>query len=98
MTTDLTRVRKLQVQHAGRGEMNVSVVVPVFNEGESVGPLPAALTEARRGTEYELVFVDDGSSDGSPAALEALVAADPHSRMVQPRRNYGEAAATDAGI
>jgi len=78
--------------------MNVSVVIPVFNEEESVGPLHAALTEALRGTEYELVFVDDGSSDGSPAALEALVAADPHSRLVQLRRNYGQTAAIAAGI
>jgi len=78
--------------------MNVSVVIPVFNEEESVGPLHAALTEALRGTEYELVFVDDGSSDGSPAALEALVAADHHSRLVQLRRNYGQTAAIAAGI
>ncbi len=78
--------------------MNVSVVVPVFNEEESVGPLHAALTEALRGTEYELIFVDDGSSDGSPAALEALAAADPHSRLVQLRRNYGQTAAIAAGI
>jgi|SRR3990170_1136031 len=78
--------------------MNVSVVIPVFNEEESVGPLHAALTEALRGIEYELVFVDDGSSDGSPAALEALVAADPHSRLVQLRRNYGQTAAIAAGI
>ena len=78
--------------------MNVSVVIPVFNEEESVGPLHAALTEALRGIEYELVFVDDGSSDGSPAALEALVAADHHSRLVQLRRNYGQTAAIAAGI
>jgi len=79
--------------------MNVSVVVPVFNEEESVGPLHAALTEALRGTEYELVFVDDGSSDGSQGALEALAASDRgHTRLVQLRRNYGQTAAIAAGI
>jgi glycosyltransferase involved in cell wall biosynthesis len=79
--------------------MKVSVVIPVFNEEESLGPLHLALTEALRAADYELVFVDDGSNDGSPGALEALVAADPrHSRLVQLRRNYGQTAAIAAGI
>jgi len=79
--------------------MKVSVVVPVFNEEESIGPLHAALTEALRGTDYELVFVDDGSSDGSTGALEALAGTDErHTRLVQLRRNYGQTAAIAAGI
>jgi glycosyltransferase involved in cell wall biosynthesis len=79
--------------------MKVSVVIPVFNEQESVGPLHASLTESLRDSDYELVFVDDGSSDGSAAALESLAASDSRRTcLVQLRRNYGQTAAIAAGI
>jgi glycosyltransferase involved in cell wall biosynthesis len=50
------------------------------------------------GRTYELVFVDDGSADGSFALLQALAAADPHVKVVQLRRNFGQTAALQAGI
>jgi glycosyltransferase involved in cell wall biosynthesis len=79
--------------------MKVSVVIPVYNEQESVGPLHASLTESLRGADYELVFVDDGSNDGSTAALEGLAESDRrHTCLVQLRRNYGQTAAIAAGI
>ena len=79
--------------------MNLSVVIPVFNEVENLKPLHSALSEALVGREYELVFVDDGSTDGSIEALNDLVALDPeHTLVVELRRNFGHTAAIAAGI
>ena len=79
--------------------MNLSVVIPVFNEVENLKPLHSALSEALVGREYELVFVDDGSTDGSIEALNELVALDPeHTLVVELRRNFGQTAAIAAGI
>ena len=83
----------------GAEDVNVSVVIPVFNERENLRPLHQALCQAMEGMVYELVFVDDGSSDGSPAELERLAGEDPeHTRLVELRRNFGQTAAIAAGI
>ena len=67
---------------------------------ENIRPLHRSLTEALAQIErpWEIVFVDDGSTDGSGRQLEALVGLDPHVRVVQLRRNYGQTAAIRAGI
>lgn len=80
--------------------VDLSVVVPIFNERDNVGPLHAALTWALRdlGRSYEIVFVDDGSRDGSRDAMRALAAEDPHLRLVFFRRNYGQTAAMATGF
>jgi glycosyltransferase involved in cell wall biosynthesis len=79
----------------------VSVVVPVKDERDNVRPLfervRDALDAARRGP-WELVFVDDGSSDGTFAELERLAAADDRAKVVRLRRNFGQSAATQAGL
>ena len=81
--------------------MLLSVVVPVKDERENVRPLfervRNALDGARSGP-WELVFVDDGSSDGTFTALEAIAAADDRVKVVSLRRNFGQSAATQAGI
>lgn len=79
--------------------MDISVLIPVYNEQESLRPLHQALAAALQGMDYELVFVDDGSSDGSASALEGLAHEDPaHTRLVQLRRNFGQTAAIAAGL
>lgn len=79
--------------------MDVSVVIPVYDEAESLLELHRALGAALAGRAYELVFVDDGSSDASLAELERLAQADPaHTRVVALRRNFGQTAAIAAGI
>lgn len=81
--------------------MWVSVVVPVFNEFKNVDILHKQLHEALRALAkpWEVVFVDDGSSDGSLQAMEQLAAKDPqHARVVALRRNFGQTAAISAGI
>lgn len=80
--------------------MDLSVVVPVFNEEESLELLHQRLTEAlsRLDLAYELIFVDDGSRDGSFAALQRLQAGDGRLRVVRLRRNFGQTAAFSAGF
>ena len=80
-------------------------MVPVFNEVETVEPLAArihetmaALPPAAAAGEHEIVFVDDGSRDGTSAVLERLFAADRRVRVVRFRKNFGKAAALRAGF
>ena len=78
---------------------HLSVVIPVFNERENIAPLHAALTEALADRNYDLVFIDDGSVDGSREELRRLVKQDQsHVRLIELRRNFGQTAAIAAGI
>lgn len=81
--------------------MNLSVIVPVYNETQSLHDLHRALHNALGDLEttWEVVFIDDGSSDNSVQVLERLAAADPqHVSLVELRRNFGQTAAIAAGI
>lgn len=79
--------------------MKLSVIIPVFNEVENVDEMHAALRSALTAYDYELILVDDGSTDGTVARLEALAATDPkHTCVVEFRRNFGQTAAIAAGI
>jgi glycosyltransferase involved in cell wall biosynthesis len=93
-------VRQLEADVAPvAGELELSVVIPVYNERENLIPLHESLTESLGGRSYELVFVDDGSTDGSLEELDRLADSDPeHVRVVQLRRNFGQTAAIAAGI
>jgi len=78
----------------------LSIVVPIYNEVESLTHLVEAIaTEAiKTGLHYEMVLVDDGSSDGSTALLQDLASDRPDIRAVILRRNYGQTAAMAAGF
>jgi glycosyltransferase involved in cell wall biosynthesis len=78
----------------------LSVIVPLYNEEESVRPLYTAIVQAldRLGRPFEMVFVDDGSRDGTVAIAASLAQRDPRLRIVKFRRNYGQTAAMAAGI
>jgi dolichol-phosphate mannosyltransferase len=78
----------------------LSLVIPVFNEQDSLGPLFAEIAEVA-GTlprPVEVVFIDDGSTDGSWAEIRRLAAADGRVRGIRFRRNFGKAAALAAGF
>ena len=79
---------------------DVSVFLPVFNEEPNLLPLHAKLNEAMKalGRSAEIVYVDDGSTDGSLKILRELAEMDPRVRVVALRRNYGQTAAMAAGI
>ncbi len=81
--------------------MLLSVVVPVKDEQENARPLyervRGALDGSRTGA-WELIFVDDGSTDGTFTELEKLAAADERVKIVRLRRNFGQSAATQAGL
>ena len=78
----------------------ISVVVPVYNEEENLPVLAAEIRTALEGIgrPYEVIYVDDGSTDSSPAVLQRLAGADPAVRIVRQRRNAGQSAALDAGF
>lgn len=81
--------------------MRLSVVIPVFNEEESLNLLFKSLYDALEALpfDWEIVFVDDGSHDGSLSILEKYAVADPrHIVVVAFRRNFGQTAAIAAGI
>ena len=75
-----------------------SVVLPVFNERESLATLHAELSSAFGDRPVEFIFVDDGSGDRSIEVIRELAAADPRIKAVRLRRNFGKAAALTAGF
>jgi glycosyltransferase involved in cell wall biosynthesis len=80
--------------------VEISVILPVFNEEKNVTLVYQELRAALEalGRSYEIIFVDDGSSDGSYRVLCALAVDDPAVAVIRLRRNYGQTAALSAGI
>jgi len=79
---------------------DLSVIVPLYNEEESVGPLYRAIIDALDplGKAYEILFVDDGSRDATFVKAKRLAEADPRLRVIRFRKNYGQTPAMVAGI
>lgn len=80
--------------------MEVSIVVPVYNESKNLAALYDRLRrvmETQRKS-YELIFVDDGSKDSSLEILKSFAATDPHVKVVEFMRNFGQHAAVMAGL
>jgi glycosyltransferase involved in cell wall biosynthesis len=77
----------------------LSIVLPVYNERQNLEPLQKRITEALapESVDYEVIYVDDGSTDGSWEVLKAMAAADPRVRLARFRRNFGQTAAMAAG-
>jgi len=84
----------------GDPERELSLVIPVYNEVDNLRPLWQEITEALAGRDldYEVIFIDDGSSDGSVDVMETLAAEDPRVVAIVFRRNYGQTAAFAAGF
>jgi polyisoprenyl-phosphate glycosyltransferase len=76
----------------------ISVVAPVYNEIETLPEFHRRVTAALSGERYELVLVNDGSTDGSGDLLERIAADDPRVRAVHLSRNFGHQAAVTAGL
>jgi glycosyltransferase involved in cell wall biosynthesis len=80
--------------------MDISIVIPVYNEVDAVSELYRMLKEVldRLGKSTEILFIDDGSRDGSSAALDELALSDARVQVLHLRRNYGQTAAIMAGF
>lgn len=80
--------------------LDLSVVIPLLDEEGSLRELHERLSDVlgELGRSYELLFVDDGSKDGSPAILAELAEVDPRVGWIRFRRNFGKSAALDAGF
>ena len=83
----------------GKPEL-ISIVVPLLNESESLEELANALltVAATHGLYLEVIFVDDGSRDGSWDKIRRFATADPRIRGIRFRRNFGKAARTRRGV
>ena len=81
-----------------RGLTLLSVVVPVYNEIETLHELRRRIGEALDGIPYELVFTDNASTDGTREALQALAESDPLVRAILLSRNFGHQASLTAGL
>ena len=78
----------------------VSVILPVFDERENLAPLAREIERAMDGTgaSYEVLWIDDASTDGSLEAMRKLAADDPRMRILRHERNAGLSAALDTGF
>src|SRR6266581_4900163 len=82
------------------GALQLSIVVPLFNEAATIHELHKRLTEVLLliGLPSEIVYVDDGSTDGTADALATIAQRDPHVRVTSLARNFGQTAALAAGF
>jgi glycosyltransferase involved in cell wall biosynthesis len=89
-----------RTRHAATVAPRLSVIVLVYNEVESIAPLHDELMGVLEALDvsYEVLYIDDGSRDGSSERLGQLATRDPHVRVVSFRRNFGQTAAVQAGI
>ena len=80
--------------------IKLSVLIPIFNEEENITPLCKDLEDVLEGlgTEYEVIFVDDGSDDASHNVLQRLARVDKRIKVIQFRKNFGQTAAIAAGV
>ena len=76
----------------------LSVVIPIMNEEDNVQPMIEAVRDALHGFDYELIFVDDGSTDATHALINQLSQSDPLVRSLSFIRNFGKEPALFAGL
>src|SRR5579871_4278993 len=80
--------------------MDVSIIVPVFNEDESLPELCAWISRVvnQNNFSYEIVLVDDGSTDNSWNVIETIRSSNPNIKAIKFQRNYGKSAALNEGF
>jgi len=88
------------LQNDAKSSVEISIVIPLYNEEKNLETLHAEVSEVLNSLNrtYEIIFVNDGSSDGSADVLENLALTDPAVEVVHLRRNFGKAMALSAGF
>lgn len=100
MSPDLHECSRRRAGALPRPKPEVSIIVPLYNERENVNPLYRAIVNAVTplGIDYEMLFIDDGSTDSTFDDACALAARDHKLRVIRFRKNYGQTPAMAAGI
>ena len=78
--------------------MRLSIVIPVYNEVESIDILYQEIVQSIDTSEYEIIFIDDGSTDGSSEKIAKLIQENQRLKLIQFYRNYGKSAALSEGF
>jgi glycosyltransferase involved in cell wall biosynthesis len=80
--------------------LNLSIVIPLLNESESLPELHEWIARVcnKNNLSYEIIFIDDGSNDGSWDTIKKIRESDPHTKGIKFRRNYGKSAALNVGF
>lgn len=76
----------------------ISVIIPIFNEEENIYKLSQSITETLSDIDYEVLFINDGSTDNSENEIVKLTQSDNKIKLINLRRNYGQTAAMQAGF
>ena len=76
--------------------MKISIIIAVYNEEENIRPMITQINTALKEYNYEIIYVDDGSTDGTLNELKKIK--DPHLKFIEFRKNYGQSLALMAGI
>ena len=96
---EVLKLKKLLIEYQivkRKVPMKLSVVVCVYNEELNVKPLVQQISDALQGYDYEIIYVDDGSTDNTVKNLKAIP--HPNLKVVEFRKNYGQSLALMAGI
>src|ERR1700744_3501161 len=88
----------MSLTNGGGAGPAISVVVPVRNEAGNVAPLVAEIAAALAGRAFEIVYVDDGSQDGTADELRGLMAQHPWLRQIHHAQSCGQSAAVRSGV
>jgi len=76
----------------------ISIVIPIYNEEANIAKLAESILKALSGIEYEVLFINDGSTDNSEKEIQAISKSNAHIKLINLRRNYGQTAAIQAGF
>ena len=76
----------------------ISIVIPIYNEEANIAKLAESILKALSGIEYEVLFINDGSTDSSEKEIQAISKSNAHIKLINLRRNYGQTAAMQAGF
>jgi len=99
-TGNKKQVDAMNKENQGSADIFLSIVVPIYNEQENIDPLYSEITAAVEGKyrDVEIIFIDDGSPDGSLLKLKALNKKDKRVKIIRFRKNFGQSTAISAGF